>query len=147
MSGTIFAFDAYQQEALRTAPRDKRAYRIPENIEEAVRNEIGDGDGADEAAWEPFLKSYDQLIWTLGLAGEAGEFADLMKKVHGHGHEFTEELRQKAAKELGDVLWYLSVLAASLGYDLSEIATMNIEKLRARYKKGFTIEESKKRDQ
>lgn len=147
MNTQITLLDVYQQEALRTAPRDKRAYKIPDSIEEAVRNEIGDADGADDEAWEPFLRRYDQMIWSLGLAGEAGEFVDIMKKIHGHGHEFDEATKQKAAKELGDVLWYLSVLAASIGFDLSQIATMNITKLKERYKKGFSIEESKKRDQ
>lgn len=136
----ISSLDQYQLEALRTAPRDRRAYNIPESIDEAVRNEIGDGDGADHKAWEPFLCRYDQMVWSLGLAGEAGEFADMMKKHCGHGHELD---RTKAAKELGDVMWYVAVLANSLGFKLSEIATMNSEKLRARYKTGFTIEESK----
>ena len=86
----------------------------------------------------------DQMIWTLGLTGEAGEFADMMKKHHGHGHDLDEK---KAAKELGDVLWYLSVLADSIGYKLSDIASMNVAKLRERYPNGFSIEESKdKRD-
>jgi NTP pyrophosphatase (non-canonical NTP hydrolase) len=138
----MISFDEYQQETMRTAPRDIKAYRIPETITEALRDYVGDGDGADQEALDPLLKTYDQIIWTLGLTGEAGEFADLMKKVHGHGHEFTEEVRLKAGKELGDVLWYLSVLAQSLNFTLSEIAEMNIAKLKARYKKGFTIEES-----
>lgn len=132
--------DEYQQHALRTSPRDQRAYRIPDSITEALREYVGDADGADQEVLSPLLNSYDQMIWTLGLTGEAGEFADLMKKHHGHGHDLD---RPKAAKELGDVLWYLAVLADSLGYSLDTIAQMNVEKLKARYKKGFTIEESK----
>ena len=140
-------FDVYQLEAIRTVNSDRKTYKIPESIEEAVKTEIGDGDGADQKAWKPFLDRYDQMIWSLGLVGEAGEFADIMKKVHGHGHDLTGEVKSKAAKELGDVLWYVSVLAASLGFDMSDIASMNIEKLRARYKDGFSIDESKNRDQ
>lgn len=65
----------------------------------------------------------------------------MMKKHHGHGHELD---REKAAKELGDVFWYLAVLADSLGFKLSEIATKNVQKLKVRYPNGFTIEDSKK---
>lgn len=135
----MISFDEYQKACMRTAPRDPKAYHIPEGINEALREYVGDGDGADHQVLLPLLQTYDQLIWTLGLAGEAGEFADMMKKHHGHGHDLD---REKAAKELGDVLWYLSVLADSLGFSLSTIAQMNVDKLQARYKKGFTIEES-----
>lgn len=133
--------DEYQKYALRTSPRDQRAYNIPELVFEALRNYLGDSDGADQIAIEPLLNRFDQIIWSLGLSGEAGEFADMMKKHHGHGHELD---REKAAKELGDVFWYLAVLADSLGFKLSEIATKNVQKLKVRYPNGFTIEDSKK---
>lgn len=144
MRDQIYDLDEYQIEAMRTSPRVQRAYRIPETIYEALREHVGDGDGADEEVLRPLLDNMDQMIWSLGLAGEAGEFADMMKKHHGHGHDLDHT---KAAKELGDVLWYLSVLANSIGFSLSDIATMNVRKLRERYPNGFTVEESKnKRD-
>lgn len=73
--------------------------------------------------------------WGLGLTGEAGEFADLVKKHLFHGRPLVLE---KAAKELGDTLWYLAMAADALGLSLSEVATLNIEKLRARYPDGFS---------
>lgn len=75
----------------------------------------------------------------LGLAGESGEVADIIKKTFYHGH-----LLDKGAlyKELGDVLWYLAVMADALGYDLDEIAQANVDKLRARYPEGFSEERS-----
>lgn len=87
------------------------------------------------------IGSSDLAIMGLGIAGEAGEVADLIKKElgHGHGRDIT---RPKVAKELGDVLWYLAAIADDYGYSLSEIATMNIEKLKARYPQGFTVEAS-----
>lgn len=136
----IYDLDEYQKEAMRTSPRVQRAYRIPETIYDALKEFIGDGDGADTEVLNPLLDNMDQMIWTLGLTGEAGEFADMMKKHHGHGHDLDVK---KAAKELGDVLWYLSVLADSIGYKLSDIASMNVAKLRERYPNGFSIEESK----
>lgn len=83
--------------------------------------------------------SSDLPILGLGVAGEAGEVADIIKKELGHGHVRDAE---KMAKEIGDVLWYLAVLADEYGYNLSDIATMNIEKLKARYPDGFSSERS-----
>lgn len=78
-------------------------------------------------------------ILALGIAGEAGEVADLVKKELGHGHPRNPE---RMAKELGDVLWYIATLADNYGYSLAEVATMNIDKLKARYPGGFTEEAS-----
>lgn len=70
----------------------------------------------------------------MGLAGEAGEVCDYLKKVVFHGHELD---REKLTDELGDVLWYLANLADSIDISLSEVATLNIEKLSKRYPDGF----------
>jgi NTP pyrophosphatase (non-canonical NTP hydrolase) len=78
----------------------------------------------------------------LGIAGEAGEIADLTKKVLFHGMEFTPEVKQKMIKELGDVLWYAAFMArVVLETPLEEVIQANVEKLNARYKSGFTTEE------
>lgn len=75
----------------------------------------------------------------LGLNGEAGEVADLIKKHLYHGHEiFSEHL----AKELGDCMWYIAVLADTFGYPLDVIMEMNITKLKNRYPDGFDSEKS-----
>ena len=68
------------------------------------------------------------LYPTLGLCGEAGEVAEKVKKQVRDG-TFN---RHEVAKELGDVLWYLSNLANDIGYNLDEIADINIEKLTSR---------------
>lgn len=78
----------------------------------------------------------------LGLAGEAGEFTDHIKKHMFHGHEL-DSLYLK--KELGDILWYVAVAAASLNIPLGEIMQTNVDKLRARYPAGFSAEASKNR--
>lgn len=78
----------------------------------------------------------------LGLGGEGGECADLAKKVLFHGMEFTEEVRQKFIKELGDTFFYLAFAARNVcGVSLQEVLDQNVEKLDARYKAGFTVEE------
>jgi NTP pyrophosphatase (non-canonical NTP hydrolase) len=71
---------------------------------------------------------------TLGLAGEAGEVADLVKKALYHDVPYTPE---KIEKELGDVLWYLAAVAKEHGLELARIAQSNVDKLRARYPDGF----------
>lgn len=70
----------------------------------------------------------------LGLNGEAGEVADMVKKWKFQGHEID---RNKITKELGDILWYVSLGAHACGKTLEEIAEMNIAKLAARYPNGF----------
>ena len=87
------------------------------------------------ATWnqKPSLKER-QLNATLGVAGEAGEFADLMKKVHFHGVPVD---RDKVLKELGDVLYYVTIAAYEHGFDLEDVAIANNKKLAARYPSGF----------
>lgn len=77
--------------------------------------------------------------WALGLAGEAGEYADLVKKAVFHGHELD---RDKALKELGDALWYIARAAHQHGSTLADVAEMNVRKLRARYPNGWSSEDS-----
>lgn len=81
-------------------------------------------------------------VWALGIAGEAGEVAELVKKHLGHGHVLDTE---RVTKELGDVLWYVAVLARELGISLNRVAAHNLKKLRERYPKGFSHERSKNR--
>ena len=79
----------------------------------------------------------------LGLSGESGEVADLLKKVFFQGHSFSPE---KYKEELGDVLWYLSLAAYAAGLNLDEVAYNNIKKLEARYPKGFDSDRSVNRE-
>lgn len=74
---------------------------------------------------------------TLGVAGEAGEVADKVKKVlRDHNGEFGSAIRLELAKEVGDVLWYCNALARDLGYTLEEVMQMNLEKLESRRARG-----------
>lgn len=76
----------------------------------------------------------------LGLAGEAGESADLIKKWLHHDRPLDVD---KARKEAGDVLFYVALYAKGLGVNLSDIAQENIDKLTARYPSGhFTAQDS-----
>jgi NTP pyrophosphatase (non-canonical NTP hydrolase) len=74
---------------------------------------------------------------TLGLAGEAGEVAEKIKKViRDKDGVLDDEKRKEIEKELGDVLWYVSQLASELGLSLEEVAEKNIEKLYSRMDRG-----------
>jgi NTP pyrophosphatase (non-canonical NTP hydrolase) len=75
----------------------------------------------------------------LGLAGEAGEVVDYLKKVVGHGHKLDKD---KLVKELGDVLWYVAEICSAINADMSDVAQQNIDKLKARYPDGFSSERS-----
>lgn len=73
----------------------------------------------------------------LGLNGEAGEVADKIKKVIRDDNSIlTGEVFQDLVKEIGDVLWYVARLADELGFDLSEVAQENVNKLRGRKDRG-----------
>ena len=85
-----------------------------------------------------------QLNWALGLTGEAGEAAEIVKKFYYHDHPLDILALEK---ELGDVLWNLTALANSFGLDLEQIALHNVEKLQARYPEGFSEERSQNRDE
>ena len=83
----------------------------------------------------PQLSEKDMLInGVMGLCGESGEAIDIVKKWLAQGHELDKE---KLAKELGDICWYLAETATALGYDLEDIMAANIEKLKKRYPAGF----------
>lgn len=75
----------------------------------------------------------------LGLAGEAGELIELIKKKLHHNHDVDVD---DIKKELGDVLHYLSGLATIFDISLEDVATANIEKLRKRYPNGFNSADS-----
>jgi NTP pyrophosphatase (non-canonical NTP hydrolase) len=82
------------------------------------------------------------IVSALGLAGEAGEFANLVKKMTAHGHPFDQDALDD---ELGDVLWYLAEAATAAGLDLDVIARRNVEKLLKRYPDGFSEQQSRNR--
>lgn len=78
----------------------------------------------------------------LGVTGEAGEVADHIKKHLIQGHQLD---RVKVLKELGDVAWYIAMLASEIGYDFESVVKLNVEKLKERYPYGFKVEASVER--
>ncbi len=79
----------------------------------------------------------DIMHWALGVNGEAGEIAERLKKIiRDKKGKVSEADKQELGREIGDVLWYLSVLAHHLGLPFEEIAEANLSKLQSRKKRG-----------
>lgn len=86
-------------------------------------------------------ESYKDMLATaaLGLTGEAGECADLVKKHLYHGSEFK---REEFISELGDVLWYVAHACNTLEVSIQSVINRNVAKLQSRYTTGqFSKEE------
>lgn len=99
-------FDEYQQQALTTAHN----------------------------TYEPLM---ERTIWAMGVAGEAGEVVEKWKKIvaYKEGVVSDEDLAE-LAKELGDVVWYIAVMAHSLGLSFEDIMQRNVKKLKSRKVRG-----------
>jgi NTP pyrophosphatase (non-canonical NTP hydrolase) len=76
-------------------------------------------------------------IWVMGIAGEAGELVEKWKKAVAYREgKFSDQEYEDFKKELADVIWYIAVLADSLGLSLEELMEQNIAKLADRKKRG-----------
>lgn len=89
-------------------------------------------------------KCYDAANAALGLTGEAGEVADEVKKCMYQGHPWQPS---KIIEELGDVLWYVALMADLMNVPLEYVMQANIEKLERRYPDGFSPEASVNREE
>jgi NTP pyrophosphatase (non-canonical NTP hydrolase) len=89
----------------------------------------------------------------MGLAGEAGELCDKIKKawrnadvpVQRVAMGLSEKQIDEITKELGDVLWYINAMCCELGLELDEVAKLNIEKLQDRRQRGVITGEGDNR--
>lgn len=81
----------------------------------------------------------DKTIWVMGIAGEAGEVVEKWKKLVAYrdGKITTEDMAE-LKKEMGDVIWYIAVLAHSLGISLDDVLQTNVDKLASRKARGVT---------
>jgi NTP pyrophosphatase (non-canonical NTP hydrolase) len=114
------------------------AYWTRERLKEMLTTEyqrLALSTAAPTEKWEDSV-----VIAALGISGEAGEIAEIIKKWKGQGHELNQN---KLVEELGDVLWYLTYFCDALGVSLEVVMRKNIEKLRRRYPNGvFETEKS-----
>jgi NTP pyrophosphatase (non-canonical NTP hydrolase) len=93
----------------------------------------------------------DNLVYpALGLAGEAGEVAEKIKKLwRNRGIKSSvgldNESRNAILKEMGDVMWYIAALCAELDESMLHVAGMNLEKLHDRRARGVIKSEGDSR--
>ncbi len=84
--------------------------------------------------YEPLM---EKTIWAMGVAGEAGEVVEKWKKIVAYKEgKISKEDLDELAKELGDVVWYIAVMAHSLGLSFDDIMQRNVEKLKSRKARG-----------
>ena len=87
----------------------------------------------DMAASTAIYNTKHQVIYpALGLAAEAGEVANKVKKILRDG-KFD---REGIADEIGDCLWYIAALCRDLNFDMGYIARCNLDKLHSRMERG-----------
>ena len=80
---------------------------------------------------------------SLGLSGEVGEVNDIIKKYMYHGHKLDDDTKEKIILELGDVCWYVALMAWAIDKTkFEDVLNKNIEKLEKRYHGEFTTEKS-----
>ncbi len=111
----------------------------PDYVKEAIDVEIKDYDPAGER-----LQGKTRILHAvMGLCTEASEALDAVKKHVFYGKDLDHA---NLKEELGDIFWYAAILADELGLSFDEIQKTNIQKLKSRYKKGFTEDAAVNRD-
>lgn len=76
----------------------------------------------------------------LGLASEAGQVLEVIRKYTFENHQMDQE---ELIKEMGDVLWYLSQIAEWANIPFEEVAKQNIDMLQKRYPERYALVEKK----
>jgi NTP pyrophosphatase (non-canonical NTP hydrolase) len=95
-----------------------------------------------KTAKEGETKDLEICNWGLGLAGEAGDVASCIKKVVFHQNG---GIKDGIRENIGDMMWYTSMICNFYGWDLDEILSENLDKLNKRYASGgFTLEEAQR---
>lgn len=94
---------------------------------------------AMQTAIDPGRNFETFLYRTLGLAGEAGEVAEKVKKIlRDKKGKINDSDKEEILKELGDVLWYIQALSDYFEVPLSEVAKGNLAKIHDRKKRGVS---------
>ena len=101
---------------------------------QAMRTNDGKHDERLKAACFRNGNTAELLNGCLGLAGETGEFLDMVKKWIYHEKPLDSAHLEK---ELGDVMWYVAMICKAMNWSLDEVMKKNVEKLQARYPEGF----------
>jgi len=99
-----------------------------------------------QLASEPNLNISLLLTGGIGLASEAGELDEIIKKMVFQGKPWNEETRFHLKRELGDIAWYWVNACRAIGIDPNEVIEENVHKLESRYPGGkFSVTHSENR--
>jgi NTP pyrophosphatase (non-canonical NTP hydrolase) len=104
------------------------------NFEEYQKNAIRTAKAGD------FV--FNLLHAAMGLAGEAGEFVDCVKKYAIYGQTLDSK---NAIEELGDLLWFVALACDTLGVNMESVASKNVDKLAKRYPEKYSDYHAEKR--
>ena len=86
------------------------------------------------------------LTAAFGVAGESGEFTEIVKKIILQGKPYNEDNVFHMKRELGDICWYIAQACMALDTTFDEIIEMNVDKLKKRYPGGeFNVHQSENR--
>ena len=73
----------------------------------------------------------------IGLCGETGEIANKCKKlIRDDKGLITQDKRKEISDEIGDLLWYVAVLAKEFNLELEQIAYSNLAKIQSRQERN-----------
>ena len=110
-------------------------------VKNAIKTESRDFDAIGERM--KTVENQRLLHAGIGLATEAGEFLDALKKHVFYGKELD---RVNLREEMGDIFWYCAIIADQLDVQFSEVMERNITKLKARYGEKFSEDKAVTRD-
>lgn len=110
-------------------------------IKDAIKTESTNFIAMNERLSDDGLKRL--LHAGIGLSTESGEFLDALKKHIFYGKELD---KVNLAEEMGDLFWYMAIVADELGFEFEDVMTRNITKLKARYGEKFSEEKAENRD-
>jgi len=85
-------------------------------------------------------KEEEIMCWGLGISGEAGDVCSCIKKTFAHKKDVKEGIKEN----IGDMLWYISMICNFFKWDLQEILTENTAKLEKRFPDGFTLNDARR---
>jgi len=86
-------------------------------------------------------KEKELFTWGLGIAGEAGDIAGCIKKTLSHGNNQKQGIKEN----IGDTLWYAAMICNYFNWDMDKVLEENIQKLKKRHPKGFTIKTARRK--
>ncbi len=112
-----------------------------EFVENAIKTESRNFSEIGERMSE--VRNQRLLHAGIGLATEAGEFLDALKKHVFYGKELDTV---NLSEEMGDIFWYCALIADELGVDFSKVMDTNIAKLKARYGEKFSETKAENRN-